>query len=51
MVATVPAGEHDQLDELAELLRTAGVAAVGSLSSAATGRIPTATSEPASSTS
>ncbi len=31
MVATVPAGEHDQLDELAELLRTAGVAAVGSV--------------------
>jgi GTPase len=31
MVATVPAGEHDQLEELAELLRTSGVAAVGSL--------------------
>jgi len=31
MVAAVPAGEDDQLPELAELLRTAGVAAVGSL--------------------
>jgi GTP-binding protein HflX len=31
MAATVPAGEQDQLDELAELLRTAGVAAVGGL--------------------
>jgi GTPase len=29
MVAAVPAGEDDQLEELAELLRTAGVAAVG----------------------
>jgi GTP-binding protein HflX len=30
MVAAVPAGQHDQLEELAELLRTAGVATVGS---------------------
>jgi GTP-binding protein HflX len=30
MLAAVPAGQDDQLDELAELLRTAGVAAVGS---------------------
>jgi GTP-binding protein HflX len=29
MLAAVPAGEDDQLDELAELLRTAGVAAAG----------------------
>src|SRR5213082_138586 len=29
MVAAVPAGDDDQLAELAELLRTAGVAAVG----------------------
>ncbi|HET8978605.1 MAG TPA: GTPase HflX [Solirubrobacteraceae bacterium] len=29
MIAAVPAGEQDQLAELAELLRTAGVAAVG----------------------
>ena len=29
MVAAVPAGEQDQLPELAELLRTAGVASVG----------------------
>jgi GTP-binding protein HflX len=31
MVAAVPAGQDDHLDELEELLRTAGVAAVGSL--------------------
>jgi GTP-binding protein HflX len=31
MVAAVPAGQHDQLEELAELLRTAGVATVGGL--------------------
>jgi GTP-binding protein HflX len=31
MLAAVPAGEDDQLDELAELLRTAGVADVGRL--------------------
>jgi len=29
MIAALPAGEEDQLDELEELLRTAGVAAVG----------------------
>jgi GTPase len=31
MVAAVPAGEHEQLAELDELLRTAGVASVGAL--------------------
>jgi GTP-binding protein HflX len=31
MVAAVPAGHEDQLDELGELLRTAGVATVGEL--------------------
>jgi GTP-binding protein HflX len=31
MVAAVPAGEDDHLAELEELLRTAGVAAVGSV--------------------
>src|SRR5947207_12338085 len=31
MVAAVPAGDNDQLAELAELLRTAGVAAVGAM--------------------
>src|ERR1700749_4525682 len=31
MIAAVPAGEDDQLAELAELLRTAGVAAVGEM--------------------
>jgi GTP-binding protein HflX len=31
MVAAVPAGEDDQLEELGELLRTAGVATVGGL--------------------
>jgi GTP-binding protein HflX len=31
MVAAVPAGEDDHLAELEELLRTAGVAAVGEM--------------------
>ncbi len=44
MVAALPAGEDDQLAELEELLRTAGVAAVGERSSTATPRIRTPTS-------